>query len=77
MNRCLAELGLRPLPMHVLDAIEALPDVHLQPTVPSFEYPLAHVPPSLAFVGALSPPATTLALPGWAGRSRRRGGWCW
>ena len=66
MDRRLAELGVGPLPMPVLDAIETLPDVHLQPTVPSFEYPLAHVPPALAFVGALPPPATTLPLPGWA-----------
>jgi UDP:flavonoid glycosyltransferase YjiC (YdhE family) len=61
-----SELGVGPLPMPVLDAIETLPDVHLQPTVPSFEYPLAHVPPALAFVGAMPPPATALPLPGWA-----------
>jgi UDP:flavonoid glycosyltransferase YjiC (YdhE family) len=66
MDRRLAELGVGPLPMPVLDAIETLPDVHLQPTVPSFEYPLAHVPPALAFVGAMPPPATALPLPGWA-----------
>jgi UDP:flavonoid glycosyltransferase YjiC (YdhE family) len=66
MDRRLAELGVGPLPMPVLDAAEALPDVHLQPTVPSFEYPLAHVPPALAFVGAMPPPATALPLPGWA-----------
>jgi UDP:flavonoid glycosyltransferase YjiC (YdhE family) len=66
VDRRLAELGVGSLPMPVLDAIESLPDVHLQPTVPSFEYPLAHIPPALAFVGALPPPATALPLPGWA-----------
>jgi MGT family glycosyltransferase len=67
MNAQLQELGIRPLEIPVTDAWEVLPDLHLQPTVPSFEYPLAYVPANLAFVGALPPPETKVGLPTWAG----------
>jgi UDP:flavonoid glycosyltransferase YjiC (YdhE family) len=67
MNARLQELGIRPLEIPVVDAMEVLADLHLQPTVPSFEYPLAYVPANLVFVGALPPPETRIGLPAWAG----------
>ena len=42
------------------------PDLFLQPTVPSFEYPRSDLPPQVQFIGPLIPPASTTApLPAW------------
>ena len=42
------------------------PDVHLQPTVPSFEYPRSDLPPQVRFIGPLVPPApAAVVLPEW------------
>ena len=71
MNRRLAELGLGPLAMHVLDAIETLPDVHLQPTVPSFRNPGAR--PALAGVRRGVAPARDEPAAAGLGRGGRGG----
>ncbi len=42
------------------------PDVHLQPTVASFEYPRSDLPRQVRFIGPLVPPAPAAAvLPAW------------
>jgi UDP:flavonoid glycosyltransferase YjiC (YdhE family) len=42
------------------------PDLFLQPTIPSFEYPRRDLPPQLRFIGPLVPPAdATALLPPW------------
>jgi UDP:flavonoid glycosyltransferase YjiC (YdhE family) len=66
LNKCLASVGAPPLEMHVLDAVEYLPDIHLQLTVPSFEYPRADLPSSVRFVGALPINPNQCRLPAWA-----------
>lgn len=66
LNKCLASVGTPPLEMRVLDAVEYLPDIHLQLTVPSFEYPRADVPSSVRFVGALPINPNQCRLPAWA-----------
>jgi UDP:flavonoid glycosyltransferase YjiC (YdhE family) len=67
MDEQLSRLGVGPLGVNIFESAHVLPDLHLQPTVPSFEYPLASEPPSLVFVGALPPPAfMSSQLPVWA-----------
>ncbi len=66
LNKCLASVGAPPLEMSVLDAVEYLPDIHLQLTVPSFEYPRADLPSSVRFVGALPITPNQSRLPAWA-----------
>ena len=66
LNKCLASAGAPPLEMSVLDAVEYLPDIHLQLTVPSFEYPRADLPSSVRFVGALPITPNQCRLPAWA-----------
>jgi MGT family glycosyltransferase len=66
LNKCLASVGAPPLKMRVLDAVEYLPDTHLQLTVPSFEYPRADLPSSVRFVGALPITSNQSRLPPWA-----------
>jgi UDP:flavonoid glycosyltransferase YjiC (YdhE family) len=67
MDEQLSKLGVGPLGMNIFDSAQVMPDLHLQPTVPSFEYPLASVPPSLVFIGALPPPAfMNSQRPAWA-----------
>ncbi|MFN0252030.1 MAG: glycosyltransferase [Kofleriaceae bacterium] len=41
------------------------PDLYLQPTVPSFEYPRSDLPPQVTFIGPLVPPPTNASLPSW------------
>jgi UDP:flavonoid glycosyltransferase YjiC (YdhE family) len=66
LNKCLASVGAPPLEMNVLDAVEYLPDIHLQLSVPSFEYPRADLPSSVRFVGALPITPDQSRLPPWA-----------
>ena len=49
----LARLGASALPMPFFDALVTLPDLFLQPTVASFEYPRRDLPQSVHFIGAL------------------------
>lgn len=56
-NAMLARLGCPALPCALLDALVRLPDLYLQPSVPSFEFPSAAPPPTLHFIGALTAPA--------------------
>lgn len=42
------------------------PELFLQPTIPSFEYPRSDLPPQVRFIGPLVPPASATAeLPAW------------
>jgi len=41
------------------------PDLFLQPTVPSFEYPRRDLPAQVRFIGAFVPPAPSAQLPVW------------
>lgn len=62
----LAEVGLRPPPWPLFDAVVRLADTYLQLTVPGFEYPFAY-PPNVRFVGALPIVPGQAPLPPWAG----------
>lgn len=66
LNDCLRTAGSPELHMNILDAIEQLPDVHLQLTVPAFEYPRHDLPDTVRFVGALPITPGQVALPEWA-----------
>ena len=61
----LAELGLPPLPASLPHSIVVLPDLFLQPTVPSFEYDYGALPPGVRFIGLLQPPTPPAPLPDW------------
>ncbi|MDX2088891.1 MAG: hypothetical protein SFX73_13625 [Kofleriaceae bacterium] len=43
------------------------PDLFLQPTIPSFEYPRSDLPPQVQFIGPLVPRGTGGELPSWWG----------
>lgn len=53
----LMQLGAAKLPMPYFDALVALHDLFLQPTVPGFEYPRRDLPHGVRFIGALPPPS--------------------
>ncbi len=60
--------GWRPLPYFVLDALYRLPDLFLQLTAASFEYPRSDAPASLHFIGPLPPaPSDAFTPPPWWG----------
>jgi UDP:flavonoid glycosyltransferase YjiC (YdhE family) len=61
----LAQLGLPPLPASLPHSIVVLPDLFLQPTVPSFEYDYGTLPPGVRFLGLLQPPTPPAPLPDW------------
>jgi MGT family glycosyltransferase len=73
-NAVLASLGRGPLTTPLLNAVVTLPDIHLQPSVPEFEYSGREIPSSLEFIGALPQPHVDVPLPEWAGEldGRRR-----
>lgn len=66
LDECLLAAGAPGLDMDILDAIEQLPDVHLQLTVPAFEYPRHDLPDTVRFVGALPITPGQVAPPEWA-----------
>jgi hypothetical protein len=66
LNACLRSVGAPGLTMDILDAVEYLPDAHLQLTVPSFEYPRPDLPDTVRFVGALPVTPKQVPLPSWA-----------
>lgn len=57
VDEILEGLGARTLPQPYLEALISLPDVFLQPSVPSFDFPCMKVPANLHFIGALPVPA--------------------
>ncbi|MDQ0392142.1 glycosyltransferase [Labrys monachus] len=65
VNRYLGTLGLGPLPASLFESVVELADIHLQLTVPSFEFP-RYTPPSVHFVGALPFIPNQAPLPPWA-----------
>ncbi|WPH19322.1 glycosyltransferase [Variovorax paradoxus] len=54
----LARSGSPALPEFFVDAMVKLPDLYLQLTAPSFEYPRSDLPASVRFVGPLLAPAS-------------------
>jgi MGT family glycosyltransferase len=66
INACLRSVDAPGLTMDILDAVEYLPDAHLQLTVPSFEYPRPDLPDTVRFVGALPVTPGQVPLPSWA-----------
>ena len=72
----LAQLGLPPLPASLPHSIVVLPDLFLQPTVPSFEYDYGTLPPGVRFLGLLQPPTpprSAARLVAGAGAGQRSG----
>ncbi len=61
-NRMLEDLGVRHLPVFLLDA-GVLADRFIVPTVPSFEYPRSDLAPNVRFVGAVHPQPSRGYLP--------------
>ena len=57
--------GLAPSTGTYFDVLS--PQLFLQPTVPSFEYPRSDLPPQVHFIGPLVPNAPPAALPDWWG----------
>jgi UDP:flavonoid glycosyltransferase YjiC (YdhE family) len=66
LNTRLEGLGVEPLSMDLFHALVALPDAYLQLTVPSFEFPRRHLPPSVHFVGTPPIIPNQAPLPPWA-----------
>ena len=66
LNKCLANLNVKPSAMDAHEAVVALPDAYLQLTVPSFEFPRRNLPASMHFVGALPIIPKQAPLPPWA-----------
>jgi MGT family glycosyltransferase len=66
LNACLRAIDVPELDMDILDAVEYLPDVHIQLSVPEFEYPRPDLPTSVRFVGAMPITPNQAPLPDWA-----------
>ncbi|MGL4960463.1 MAG: glycosyltransferase [Inquilinus sp.] len=65
-NDRLAAIGCPPLPEFMLDSFVVLPDLYLQLTGESFEYPRSDLPETVRFVGPLlAPPTKTFDPPDW------------
>jgi MGT family glycosyltransferase len=67
-RRARAAAGLTPGTGAYFDVLS--PDLHLQPTIPSFEYPRKYLPPQIEFIGPLTsvPETPPLhSLPSWWG----------
>jgi UDP:flavonoid glycosyltransferase YjiC (YdhE family) len=59
-------MEVEPMSMNILDAVVKLPDVHLQLTVPEFEFPRSDLPASVQFVGAIPIVSGQAPIPSWA-----------
>ncbi len=57
--------GLAPTRSTYFDVMS--PQLFLQPTAPSFEYPRSDLPPQVHFIGPLVPITPAVALPAWWG----------
>jgi MGT family glycosyltransferase len=65
-DETLASIGCPPLPEFLLDAFISLPDLYLQLTGESFEFPRSDLPETVRFVGPLlAPPTKSFDPPGW------------
>ncbi|WCM89256.1 glycosyltransferase [Acidovorax sp. NCPPB 3576] len=62
-NSALSALGAPGLPGFFIDAMVTLPDLYLQLTSASFEYPRSDLPGSVRFVGPLLAPARSDFIP--------------
>ncbi|MDI4238429.1 glycosyltransferase [Bradyrhizobium sp. Arg237L] len=66
INELLAELGARPLPTVLFEAVVELADAYLQLSVPSFEFP-RKLPSTVHFVGRPPIIPNQAPVPPWAG----------
>jgi MGT family glycosyltransferase len=67
-NQMLAAIGCRKLPEFLFDSFATLPDLYLQLTGESFEYPRSDLPETVRFVGPLlAPPTKSFTPPDWWG----------
>ncbi|SAK85763.1 UDP-glucuronosyl/UDP-glucosyltransferase [Caballeronia fortuita] len=66
LNALLLRAGSPPLHENIFDATARLPDLHLQLTVPSFEFPRSNLPAPLRYVGALPIMSGQAPLPPWS-----------
>jgi MGT family glycosyltransferase len=65
-DKLLTASGVSALPTFFIDAMITLPDLYLQLTAPSFEYPRSDLPASVRFVGPLlAPPSGDFTPPDW------------
>jgi UDP:flavonoid glycosyltransferase YjiC (YdhE family) len=64
-NRHLKALGVRSLPRNLFESAIELADVHMQPSVPGFEFPRV-LPSSVRFIGTLPIVPNQAPLPFWA-----------
>jgi UDP:flavonoid glycosyltransferase YjiC (YdhE family) len=64
-NKRLKAMGVRPLPRNLFESAIELADVHMQPTVPGFEFPRV-LPSSVRFIGTLPIVPNQAPLPFWA-----------
>ncbi|KAK43812.1 MULTISPECIES: glycosyltransferase [Burkholderiaceae] len=67
LNNILAKTCSSPLNDSIFDSVVHLPDLHLQTTVPQFEYPRSDMPDSVRFIGAIPIVPKQAPLPDWAG----------
>lgn len=66
VNRCRAKLGLAQSKHVFMDMLTHHADLHLQPTIPAFEYPRSDLPDHVHFIGALLPQLPkNYTEPGW------------
>lgn len=65
LNGLLAKAGLPALEANLLDAVVELPDMHLQLTVPGFEYPRPDMPSTVRFIGATPITPGQAPIPAW------------
>lgn len=71
-NEILVDLDCRKLPEFLFDSLITLPDIYLQLTAESFEYPRSDLPETIRFVGPLlAPPTMGFEPPSWWGELDR------
>jgi MGT family glycosyltransferase len=66
MNEYLGRIGIPPVKMNFFHGMVEQPDIYLQLTVPSFEFPRREPPPSVRFVGPLPITPNQAPVPSWA-----------
>ncbi len=66
VDKELSQMGYRPLPCPLFEAMATLPDLYLHPGIESFEYPdTTSSFPNVRYVGPLPLPAGETSLPPW------------
>jgi MGT family glycosyltransferase len=66
VNQLLVDMGASALPGPVFDCIYTMPDLFLQCTADSFEFPRSDMPPGMRFIGPVLPsPTVNFQPPAW------------